>query len=98
MGDRSEAEPSVETLLLDPMKRAQPTRRFHLPSALRPASLRIEAAAAQALIQAEAVLIDVRRQDDPSAGLDGAIRISPDEIPRRVAGFARDVPIVLACT
>jgi rhodanese-related sulfurtransferase len=75
------------------------TRRFHLPSALRPASLRIEAEEARALVEARrALLIDVRRQDDPSSAIDGAVRIAPDEIPGRVVGFPRDVPIVLACT
>jgi rhodanese-related sulfurtransferase len=76
----------------------EPTRRFHLPSALRPASLRIEAGDARALIDEGALLIDVRRQDDPSSRLDGAVRIAPDEVPGRIAGFPRDVPIVLACT
>jgi rhodanese-related sulfurtransferase len=80
------------------MKRAQLTRRFHVPSALRPASLRIEADAARALVDEGALLIDVRRQDDPTAGLDGAARIAPDEIPARMAGFQRDAPVVLACT
>jgi hypothetical protein len=75
-----------------------PTRRFHLPSALRPASLRIEAGEARGLIERGALLVDVRRQDDPSAGLDGAVRIAPDEIPGRIVGFPRDLPIVLACT
>ena len=81
------------------MSEARLTRRFHLPSALRPASLRIEADAARTLIEVRrALLIDVRRQDDPSAALGGAVRIAPDEIPGRVVGFPRDVPIVLACT
>jgi rhodanese-related sulfurtransferase len=78
---------------------SRPTRRFHLPSALRPASLRIEAGAARELIDGQAaLLIDVRRQDDPTSRLDVAVRIAPDEVPERVAGFPRDVPIVLACT
>jgi rhodanese-related sulfurtransferase len=80
------------------MREARLTRRFHLPSALRPASLRIEPEAARELVDEGALLIDVRRQDDPTAALEGAVRISPDEIPQRVAGFPRDVPIVLACT
>jgi hypothetical protein len=78
--------------------RGQLTRRFHVPSALRPTSLRVEAEAARGLIEHGAMVIDVRRQEDPHAALDGALRISPDEIPGRVAGFPRDVPIVLACT
>jgi rhodanese-related sulfurtransferase len=80
------------------MREARLTRRFHLPSALRPASLRIEPDAARELVDAGALLIDVRRQDDPASALDGAIRVSPDEIPQRIAGFPHDVPIVLACT
>jgi rhodanese-related sulfurtransferase len=79
--------------------RSAPTRRFHLPSALRPASLRIEAGEARELIDdGGALLIDVRRQDDPTSPLDGAVRVAPDEVPGRIAGFPRDVPIVLACT
>jgi rhodanese-related sulfurtransferase len=77
---------------------AQLTRRFHLPSALRPASLRIGAEAAHSLVDEGGLLIDVRRQDDPTAALDGAVRIAPDEIPSRIAAFPRDAPIVLACT
>jgi rhodanese-related sulfurtransferase len=77
---------------------SEPTRRFHVPSALRPTSLRIEADAARALVEDGALLIDVRRQDDPTAALDGASRIAPDEIPGRVTGFPRDTPVVLACT
>jgi rhodanese-related sulfurtransferase len=75
-----------------------PTRRFHLPSALRPAPFRIEPSAARLLIAKGAFVIDVRRQDDPSATLDGAERIMPDEIPGRLQTLPRDNPIVLACT
>jgi rhodanese-related sulfurtransferase len=74
------------------------TRRFHLPSALRPAQFRIAAAAARSLVADGAFLIDVRRQDDPSATLEGAERIMPDEIPGRLQTLPRDNPIVLACT
>ena len=80
------------------MKRAPLNRRFHVPSALRSTSLRIQPEAAQVLIAANAILIDVRREDDPQEALDGAIRVAPDEIPGRVAAFPQDVPIVLACT
>jgi rhodanese-related sulfurtransferase len=45
-----------------------------------------------------ALLLDVRRKEDPAAPLDHAVRISPDQIPEHLAGFTRDVPIVLACT
>jgi rhodanese-related sulfurtransferase len=53
---------------------------------------------AQALVAEGALLVDVRRQDDPSAGLAGALRIAPDEVPGRLPEFRRDVAIVLACT
>jgi rhodanese-related sulfurtransferase len=44
------------------------------------------------------LVIDVRRQDDEEAGLDGAFRISPDEIPARFDELPRGRPIVLVCT
>lgn len=74
------------------------TRRFHLLSAVRPSSVRIAADAARALVADGAVLIDVRRQDDESARLQDAVRITPDAIPEWAAERRRDVPIVLACT
>jgi hypothetical protein len=77
---------------------AQPTRRFHLPSAVRPSSVRIVPDAARSLIADGATLVDVRRQDDHTAKLEGALRITPDAIPEWIAEFKRDVPIVLACT
>jgi rhodanese-related sulfurtransferase len=77
---------------------SRPTRRFHVPSALRPSELRIESDRARELVNGGAVLIDVRRQDDPAPALSGAERVSPDVIPGRVESFPRDVPIVLACT
>jgi rhodanese-related sulfurtransferase len=77
---------------------SQPTPRVPLLSRLRPASLRIGVDEAQALIARGGLLVDVRREDDPDAGLEGAVRIAPDEIPGRVVEFPRDVPIVLACT
>ncbi|MGH2978841.1 MAG: rhodanese-like domain-containing protein [Solirubrobacterales bacterium] len=75
-----------------------PTRRFHIPSALRRSSLRIDAVDAQGLVERGAVLVDVRRQDDHSAALPGAVRVAPDEVPGRVPEFPREVAIVLACT
>jgi rhodanese-related sulfurtransferase len=74
------------------------TRRFHVPSALRPSALRIEPGRARSLVDDGALLIDVRRADDQVARLDGALRLPPDMIPERLSGFRRDVPIVLACT
>jgi rhodanese-related sulfurtransferase len=74
------------------------TRRFHVPSALRRSTLRIDDGRAHALIERGALLVDVRRQDDPSAALPGALRVAPDEVPGRVPEFPREVAIVLACT
>jgi hypothetical protein len=77
---------------------ARPKRRFQPLSALRPASLRIAPAEARTLVADGGLLIDVRRLDDDSAPLDGALRIPPDAIPEAMSGFRREVPIVLACT
>jgi rhodanese-related sulfurtransferase len=77
---------------------SQLTRRLSLKSLLRPSSLRIDVAEAQALVDGGALLVDVRRQDDPDPGLEGAVCIAPDEVPGRLREFPRDVPIVLACT
>jgi rhodanese-related sulfurtransferase len=77
---------------------AEPTRRYHVWSALRSSSLRLEAYAARELTAGGALLIDVRRQDDASTRIVGARRIPPDEIPSVVAELPRGTPIVLACT
>jgi rhodanese-related sulfurtransferase len=74
------------------------TRHWHLPSALRPSSLRVEPAEARALVSGGAVLVDVRRQDDPAPGFPGAVRVPPDEIPGWIQGMRPEVAIVLACT
>jgi rhodanese-related sulfurtransferase len=74
------------------------TRRFHIPSALRRSSLRIDAQRAHDLVDRGALLVDVRRQDDYSAALPGAVRVAPDEVPGRLPEFKREVAIVLACT
>jgi len=74
-----------------------PTRRFHVPSAVRGSPARIDAATARELVASGAPLLDVRRKDDPAMTLEGALRIFPDEIPQRLDEFARDTPIVLAC-
>jgi rhodanese-related sulfurtransferase len=77
---------------------SQPTRRFHIPSAFRRSPFRLDVAATQELIRNGALLVDVRREDDPSAELTGSVRIAPDEVPGRLDEFPRDLPIVLACT
>ncbi len=74
------------------------TRRYHLPSALRPTSLRIDAAAAKSLIAAGALLVDCRRKDDVTHPLEGATRVPPDEIPGFVGTLPPGVEVVLACT
>jgi hypothetical protein len=76
----------------------QLTRRFHLPSAVRPSEARIDPEAARELVGAGATLIDVRRHDDHGTALEGAERLTPDVIPGHLPRFPRDVPIVLACT
>ena len=58
-----------------------PTRRYHVPSAIRRSSLRIDADEARELISQGALLVDVRRHEDEELRLDGAVRIPPDEIP-----------------
>jgi len=75
-----------------------PTRRYHVPSALRRSSLRLDASAARMLVADGALLIDVRRQDDPATPPAGAVRIPPDQIPEHLGGFAQQAQIVLACT
>lgn len=74
-----------------------PTRRFHVPSAVRGSPARIDAASARELVATGALLVDVRRMDDPAMTLGGALRVAPDEIPQRLDEFSRDTPIVLAC-
>jgi rhodanese-related sulfurtransferase len=74
-----------------------PTRRFHVPSAVRASPARIETQRARELVAAGALLVDVRRLDDPAVTLPGAVRITPDELPQHLSEFSRDVPIVLAC-
>jgi len=75
-----------------------PTRRFHVPSAVRRSSLRIDADEAGKLIADGALLVDVRRHEVQELRLDGAVRIPPDEMPARLADLPRDRPIILVCT
>ena len=75
-----------------------PTRRYHLPSALRRSSLRIGPEEARELVAAGALLVDVRRHEDEEMRLEGAVRIPPDEIPSRLSHFSDGRPVVLACT
>jgi rhodanese-related sulfurtransferase len=75
-----------------------PTRRYHVPSAIRRSSLRIDPDEARQLVAEGAALVDVRRHEDETLRLDGAVRIPPDEMPARLAELRRDRPIVLVCT
>ncbi len=75
-----------------------PSRRYHIPSAVRRSSLRISPAEAHRLLADGALLVDVRRHEDDSAQLANARRIPPDEIPSRLDELPRDGAIVLACT
>ena len=80
-----------------PREQRAPTRHFHLPSAMRASPARIDAATARELVSGGALLVDVRRRDDPAMTLAGAVRISPEEIPERLDELPGDSPIVLAC-
>jgi rhodanese-related sulfurtransferase len=75
-----------------------PTRRYHIPSAIRRSSRRIDPDEARELIADGALLVDVRRNDVVDVPLDGAVQISPDEIPSRLEDLPRERPIVLVCT
>jgi hypothetical protein len=75
-----------------------PTRRYHVPSAFRRSSLRIEPGEARELIAEGALIVDVRRHDEAELRLDGAVRIPPDEMPARIGELPRDRAIILACT
>jgi rhodanese-related sulfurtransferase len=75
-----------------------PTRRYHIPSAVRRSSLRISPAEAHRLLEDGAVLVDVRRHEDDSIQLDNAVRMPPDEVPGRLEELERERAIVLACT
>jgi rhodanese-related sulfurtransferase len=75
-----------------------PTRRYHVPSAVRRSSLRIEPEEARELLTQGALLIDVRRHEDDELRLDGALRVPPDEIPSKLPELPRDRPIILTCT
>jgi rhodanese-related sulfurtransferase len=77
---------------------SEPTRRYHVPSALRRSALRLEPDEARELVDRGALLIDVRRRENDVPPPEGALQIPPDEIPGRLGEFPRDTPIVLACT
>jgi rhodanese-related sulfurtransferase len=65
---------------------------------MRVSPARIDPQAAKALLEGATILVDVRRHDDPSSTVAGALRIPPDEIPARLGELPRGAPIVLVCT
>jgi hypothetical protein len=95
-GDRDGVASLLRGRRLSPV--AQPTRRYHVLSAVRPTSLRLDVDAVRELVAAGALLVDVRRHEDASAVVEGARRIPPDEIPSLVGTLPRGTPIILACT
>jgi MFS family permease/rhodanese-related sulfurtransferase len=60
--------------------------------------VRVDADSARLLVDGGAFLVDVRKSDDLGEPLDGATRITPEELGARVGELDRDVPVVLACT
>ena len=80
-----------------PKESRAPTRRFHVPSAVRGSPARIDPERGRELVAAGAAGVDVRRLDDPAVTIPGAVRIPPDELPEHLGELSRDVPIVLAC-
>jgi rhodanese-related sulfurtransferase len=77
---------------------SRPTRRYHIPSAIRPSPVRIEPEQARELIENGATLVDVRRASQDPPAPERALRIPPDEIPESLDRFDPDTPIVLGCT
>jgi rhodanese-related sulfurtransferase len=75
-----------------------PTRRYHIPSAVRRSSRRISPAEAHRLLDEGAVLVDVRRHEDDSVQIPQAVRVPPDEIPGRLDELRGGGAVVLACT
>ena len=74
-----------------------PSLRFRGVYAARPSPFRIETDRARELTDGGALLVDIRRDNDPELALPGAVRIPPDELPGRLPELPRDAPIVLAC-
>jgi rhodanese-related sulfurtransferase len=77
---------------------SRPTRRYHIPSALRQSPVRIAPERARELVAEGAILVDVRRKSQEPPAPDDAVRIPPDEIPESLDRFSMATPIVLACT
>jgi MFS family permease len=74
-----------------------PSVRFRAFYAARPTSLRVDGDKARELVQGGALLVDMSRGDDPDSRVPGAVRIKPEELPRRLPDLPREAPILLAC-
>src|SRR5215208_3559018 len=60
--------------------------------------VRLDPGSARLLVEGGALLIDVRKSEDPGDPLEGARRVTPEELAAAAPSFVRDTPIVLACT
>ncbi len=60
--------------------------------------VRIDPDSARVLVEGGALLIDVRKSEDPGLPLAGARRVTPEQLAAAVPSFERDTPILLACT
>ena len=60
--------------------------------------VRIDADSARLMVDGGALLVDVRKSDDPGLALPDARRITPEELADASAGLDPDTPVVLACT
>src|SRR5829696_2154071 len=60
--------------------------------------VRVDPGSARLLVEGGALLIDVRKSEDPGEPLAGARRVTPEEIAAAAPSFDRGTPIVLACT
>ena len=60
--------------------------------------VRVDADSARLLVEGGALLIDVRKSDDPGQALPEALRVTPEGLAAAAPGFDPGQPIVLACT
>ena len=60
--------------------------------------VRVDADSARLLVEGGAVLIDVRKAEDPGLPLPDARRVTPEDLAAAAPSFDRGTPLVLACT
>jgi len=60
--------------------------------------VRVDPGSARLLVEGGALLIDVRKSEDPGEPLAAARRVTPEELAAAAPSFDRGTPIVLACT